>query len=64
MRNAAWVFVMMVGSFAATAQAAPDGLRVVALMPPEAPESEQSPNRLIFLENFFDELQRRVPTGK
>ena len=41
----------------------PDG-RVVALIPAEAPESESSPDRLIFLENFFDELRRKVPTGK
>jgi len=43
---------------------AQDGPRVVALMPVEAPESEPSPNRLIFLENFSDELRRRVPAGK
>lgn len=37
---------------------APDGKRIVALMPAETPE--QSSGHLIFLLNFFDELRRRV----
>jgi len=44
---------------------APDGKRVVALMP--ASEGKGSPevqNHVVFLENFFDELRRRVPGGK
>jgi serine/threonine-protein kinase len=40
---------------------APDGKRVAALMPADTPESQQSQNHVIFLENFFDELRRRVP---
>ena len=40
---------------------AADGKRVVALMPAE---TEQERGHVIFLENFFDELRRRVPTGK
>jgi Tol biopolymer transport system component/DNA-binding winged helix-turn-helix (wHTH) protein len=38
---------------------APDGKRIVALMPAETPE--EPPGHLIFLLNFFDELRRRVP---
>jgi serine/threonine-protein kinase len=38
---------------------APDGKRVVALMPAETPE--EPPGHLIFLLNFFDELRRRAP---
>jgi len=43
---------------------APDGKRIVAVMPAEGPEAQQSRNHLVFLENFFDELRRRVPTGR
>ena len=37
---------------------APDGKRIVALMPADNPREPR--DRLIFLLNFFDELQRRV----
>jgi serine/threonine-protein kinase len=43
---------------------APDGKRVIALMPVETPEAQQSQSHVIFLLNFFDELQRKVPVGK
>jgi serine/threonine-protein kinase len=43
---------------------APDGKRVVALMPAEAREAQQSQNHVIFLENFSDELRRKVPASK
>jgi eukaryotic-like serine/threonine-protein kinase len=43
---------------------APDGKRIAALMPVEAPGAQTAPNQVIFLENFFDELRRRVPPGK
>ena len=42
-----------------------DGKRVAALMPVEAPEAQQAQNHVVFLENFFDELRRKVPlSGK
>jgi hypothetical protein len=41
---------------------APDGKRIAALMPSEAPQAQQFQSHVIFLENFFDELRRRVPT--
>jgi Tol biopolymer transport system component len=43
---------------------APDGKRIAALMPVEAPETKKAQNHVIFLENFFDELRRRVPAPK
>ncbi|MGD1097792.1 MAG: protein kinase, partial [Bryobacteraceae bacterium] len=43
---------------------APAGKRIAALMPAETPESQQSQNHVVFLENFSDELQRKVPIGK
>lgn len=42
----------------------PDGKRVVALMPVETAEARKAQNQVIFLENFFDELRRKVPVGK
>jgi hypothetical protein len=41
----------------------PDG-RVAAVIQVEAAEGDQAQNRLIFLENFVDELRRRVPVNK
>jgi hypothetical protein len=38
---------------------APDGKRIIALMPADTPQEPH--DRLIFLLNFFDELRRRVP---
>ena len=40
----------------------PDGKRIVALMPVEGPEGERSQNHVTMLQNFYDELRRRVPT--
>jgi Tol biopolymer transport system component len=42
----------------------PDGKRIAALMPAEAPGQEQAQNHVIFLENFLDDLRRRAPAGK
>jgi serine/threonine-protein kinase len=39
---------------------ASDGKRIVALMQAEGPEAPQSQHHFVFLENFFDELRRRV----
>lgn len=41
---------------------APDGKRIVALMPAEGLEEQKAQNHVTFLLNFFDELRRRVPT--
>jgi serine/threonine-protein kinase len=43
---------------------APDGRRIAALIPAAAPGAQQAQNHVIFLENFFDELHRKVPVGK
>jgi serine/threonine-protein kinase len=43
---------------------APVGKRIVAIMPAEAPEDQKAQNQVIFLQNFFDEVRRRVPAGK
>ena len=42
----------------------PDGKRIAALMPVEGPEAQPAQNHVIFLENFFDELRRRVPAPR
>jgi serine/threonine protein kinase/Tol biopolymer transport system component len=41
---------------------APDGKRVVALMPVEATEGQKAQNHVVFFENFFDEVRRRTAT--
>jgi hypothetical protein len=43
---------------------APDGRRIVALMPVETAEAQKAQNQVIFLENFSEELRRKVPIGK
>jgi hypothetical protein len=43
---------------------APDGKRIAALIPAETPEAQQTQSHVTFLENFSDELQRKVPAGK
>jgi len=43
---------------------APDRERISALMAVEAPEAQRGQNHVVFLENFFDQLRRRVLTGK
>jgi Tol biopolymer transport system component len=46
---------------------APDGKSIAALMPvdaPETPGAQQTQNHVIFLLNFADELQRKVPVVK
>jgi hypothetical protein len=42
----------------------PDGKRIAALMPAGGPEDQKAQSHVVFLENFFDELRRRVPAGK
>ena len=41
---------------------APDGKRIVALMPVETGEGQKTQNHVVFLENFFDEVRRRTAT--
>jgi serine/threonine-protein kinase len=46
---------------------APDGKRIAGVMPVETletPGAQQTQNHVVFLMNFADELQRKVPAGK
>ena len=43
---------------------APDGKRIVAFMPVETADGQKAQNQVTFLENFSDELRRKVPVGK
>jgi hypothetical protein len=43
---------------------APDGKRVAVLTPVESADAPRQDHEVVFLENFFDELRRRVPVGK
>jgi serine/threonine-protein kinase len=41
---------------------APDGKRIVALIPVETAEAQKAQSHVIFLMNFFDEMRRRTAT--
>lgn len=43
---------------------APDGRRVVALMSGDTPDKQSFQNHVIFLQNFSDEVRRRVGTPR
>jgi serine/threonine-protein kinase len=43
---------------------APDGKRFIGLLARETPQTEKGSVHVTFLENFFDELRRRIPPGK
>jgi hypothetical protein len=43
---------------------APDGNRVLELAPVESVGAPKQEHEVVFLENFLDELRRRVPGGK
>jgi serine/threonine protein kinase len=43
---------------------APDGKRVVVVTPVESAVAPKQEHEVVFLENFFDELRRRVPASK
>ena len=43
---------------------ASDGTRIAVLMPVENDAAKQTQNHVIFLENFYDELRRKVPAEK
>jgi dipeptidyl aminopeptidase/acylaminoacyl peptidase len=43
---------------------APDGKRVAVVMPVGTPEAPKQDHEVVFLENFFDYLRRRVPFSK
>ena|ERR1017187_7401712 len=45
------------------ADLAPDGKRIVALMPVETAEAQKAQNHVTFLLNFFDEVRRRTAVG-
>jgi Tol biopolymer transport system component/predicted Ser/Thr protein kinase len=49
------------GNLAPSFDLAPDGKRIAAIMSSELPKDQQARNHAIFVENFFDELRRRVP---
>ena len=43
---------------------APDGKRVLVVSPVEGADATKAEHHVVFLQNFFDELRRRVPLGK
>jgi len=59
-----WIAKLDSGIFSGQWDLAPDGKRVVVLTPAESGEAAGQEHDLVFLENFFDELRRKVPAGK
>ncbi len=43
---------------------APDGKRVLVVSPVEGADGSKAEHHVVFLQNFFDELRRKVPLGK
>jgi hypothetical protein len=43
---------------------APDGKRLAVVIPVQALVAPKPEHEIVFLQNFFDELRRRVPVGK
>jgi serine/threonine-protein kinase len=43
---------------------APDGKHVTVLTPVDSPDGGKQEHEVVLLQNFFDELRRRVPLGK
>ena len=43
---------------------APDGQRFAVLMAPDETGERRAPVQLTLMQNFFDELKRRVPVGR
>jgi eukaryotic-like serine/threonine-protein kinase len=43
---------------------APDGKRVLVVTPIEGAEATKAEHHVVFLQNFFDELRRKVPLGR
>jgi hypothetical protein len=60
------VWIAKLGAAAGTAawDLAPDGKRVAVVTPVESAEAPKQEHEVVFLQNFFDELRRRVPLGK
>jgi serine/threonine-protein kinase len=42
----------------------PDGRRLIVMTPTAGSEAPKPEHTVVFLQNFFDELRRRVPTGR
>ena len=53
-----------IAPIAANYDLAPDGKRIAALMPVETEDGQRAQSHVIFLENFFDEVRRKVSVGK
>jgi hypothetical protein len=43
---------------------APDGKRIVVMMPAESQEPQEAQHHVLLVVNFFDEVRRRVSAGK
>jgi Tol biopolymer transport system component len=59
------VWIGRIGAVLGTSwDVAPDGKRVLVAAPVESAEAPKQEHEIVMLQNFFDELRRKVPVGK
>jgi hypothetical protein len=65
-RPAVWISTLRAGALrtAGSWDLAPDGTRVVVVTPAGSAEAVTREHDVVFLQNFFDELRRKVPLGQ
>ena len=59
-----WIAKLGAAAGAARWDLAPDGKRVLVVTPVESAEAPKQEHEIVMLQNFFDELRRKVPVGK
>jgi hypothetical protein len=55
-----WTDVRLAESNQRNLDIAPDGKRFIALLPANSPQGQTLRNHVVFLENFVDEVRRRL----
>jgi hypothetical protein len=59
-----WIAKLGAAAVGSAWDLAPDGKRVAVVTPVESAEAPRQEHEIVFLQNFFDELRRRVPVEK
>jgi hypothetical protein len=59
-----WIAKLGAGAGPARWDLAPDGKRVAVVTPVESVEAPKQEHEIVMLQNFFDELRRRVPASR
>ena len=59
-----WIAALGAVSGPSSWDLAPDGTRVAVVIPDAAAQAPEQEHEIVMLQNFADELRRRVPLGK